>query len=543
MLENPEEFSPTLVRAELERILASSDFAATERIRRFLIYVVEEALAGRADRIKAYTIATSVFGRGESFDPQVDSIVRIEAGRLRRTLERYYLTAGQNDELQLRIPKGSYAPVLIKVERGSEPETPGVAPAAKGGPVILVERFEQEGDPEVMPNFAAGMTRALIVRLTRFTSMNVYAAALPPSTTDQAAIRPDYILSGSAGVSADRLDVEAILTKACTGQTVWADSYQTSASASEFFSLKDEIANRVAQAIAQPYGVIFADKVKDSDSQPPSQLNSYSCVLNFHSYWKTFDRHLIEPVRQGLERTIQVDPHYAEAFACLSLTYSNAHRFRQKIGYVDGSALEKAVELANRAIDLAPSSSWSHYARSLAYWFSNDVPNSIKSLDAARKLNPNDTTIMAELGQRHAFLMDWEKAVPLLEEAYAHNPALPGAYHIGMFLYHLAHERFDKALHEASRIYTPDLLYGHVAIAVAAGELGHRDEAVRAVRSIVAIDPRYGDYVVADLQSRNLHEDLIHRVLRGLQKAGLTGRNLTNCMARKAGTDARRRGA
>jgi hypothetical protein len=74
--------APGAVRAELERILASEAFDASARNRQFLRYVVEETLSGRADRIKAYAIATAVFGREADFDPQVDSIVRIEAGRL-----------------------------------------------------------------------------------------------------------------------------------------------------------------------------------------------------------------------------------------------------------------------------------------------------------------------------------------------------------------------------------------------------------------------------------------------------------------------------
>ena len=82
------------LREQLKRILASDCFDASRRNRLFLQYAVEETLEGRADRIKAYNIATTVFGRDERFDPQSDSIVRIEAGRLRRSLERYYLTAG-----------------------------------------------------------------------------------------------------------------------------------------------------------------------------------------------------------------------------------------------------------------------------------------------------------------------------------------------------------------------------------------------------------------------------------------------------------------
>src|SRR5262245_28362082 len=97
------------VRQELSTLLSRGDFHASERNRRFLTYIVEETLQGRADRIKAYNIALAAFDRGEDFDPLTDPIVRIEASRLRRSLEHYYLTAGKSDQIRIDIPKGSYA--------------------------------------------------------------------------------------------------------------------------------------------------------------------------------------------------------------------------------------------------------------------------------------------------------------------------------------------------------------------------------------------------------------------------------------------------
>lgn len=103
---------PEAVRAQLERIVGSPDFAVPERARKFLRYVVEEFLVGRAERIKAYNIAVDVFERTETFDSQSDPVVRIEAGRLRRALERYYLTAGRDDPIVISIPKGGYVPTF-----------------------------------------------------------------------------------------------------------------------------------------------------------------------------------------------------------------------------------------------------------------------------------------------------------------------------------------------------------------------------------------------------------------------------------------------
>ena len=72
--------------------------------------MVEETLAGRGGRIKAYNIATEVFGRDVNFDPQLDPVVRMEARRLRRSLERFYLTEGKNSSIRIAMPKGGYVP-------------------------------------------------------------------------------------------------------------------------------------------------------------------------------------------------------------------------------------------------------------------------------------------------------------------------------------------------------------------------------------------------------------------------------------------------
>jgi hypothetical protein len=98
-----EMLSPQLVQDELQRVVVSRDFMHSKRKRRFLKYVVQETLAGRADRIKAYTIAVDAFDRDPSFDPLADPVVRIEAGRLRRCLEHYYLAEGTADRIPITV--------------------------------------------------------------------------------------------------------------------------------------------------------------------------------------------------------------------------------------------------------------------------------------------------------------------------------------------------------------------------------------------------------------------------------------------------------
>jgi hypothetical protein len=102
-----------LVREQLARMLESTPFVQSPRRQRFLEYVVHETLAGRGERLKGYSIALEVFGRPETFDPVADPIVRIEAGRLREKLRRYYDTDGWNDPVRIELPRGTYMPRIM----------------------------------------------------------------------------------------------------------------------------------------------------------------------------------------------------------------------------------------------------------------------------------------------------------------------------------------------------------------------------------------------------------------------------------------------
>ena len=104
------------VRDQLARILASTVFRNSPRLARFLNFVVETTLAGNGERIKAYTIAIEALGRGPDFNPEVDAIVRVEAGRLRAALARYYAAEGRDDSLVIDLPRGNYVPTF---RRGS----------------------------------------------------------------------------------------------------------------------------------------------------------------------------------------------------------------------------------------------------------------------------------------------------------------------------------------------------------------------------------------------------------------------------------------
>jgi hypothetical protein len=111
-------------RSALARMLASDALRGSPQLAAFLRYVVEATLRGQGDRLKGYTIAIEALGRDETFDPQTDPIVRVEAARLRRAISRYYAGAGSDERVQIVLPLGSYVPVFRRIEAVPPPRLP-----------------------------------------------------------------------------------------------------------------------------------------------------------------------------------------------------------------------------------------------------------------------------------------------------------------------------------------------------------------------------------------------------------------------------------
>ncbi|WP_134680440.1 tetratricopeptide repeat protein [Paracoccus ravus] len=508
------------IRAALERILAAPDFEASERNRRFLRHVVEEALAGRAERIKAYSIATTVFGRPDDFDPMQDSIVRIEAGRLRRALENYHL---RHDEVGLRIqmPKGSYVPFFDTRDAAgpAAPEPDPDRPLHDHAPRLLVENFDQQGELGHQ-DVARVLTRQLIAALTRFTELFVYGFAtseVQPAEVGE--LRVDYRILGTVMVSTRALRAEILMKREADGRYVWVQDFERelgeTCDPSRIVGLCGEIAGHVARVLALRDGILDS-QARDRAGAGPRHFAGYLKLQRFHDYWRSLDVALFEPLRLELEAAIAEDPDFVAAHACLSMLYSNAARYGLDPGPGCADPLGRALDLASRAIRLAPNSSRAHHARAIAEWFLGRTEDSIATLQIAHALNPNDPEILAEMGFRHAMRMNWEVAVPLLREAYARDPQQSGQYRMGLFLYHFAEGRPEKALQKLSAINAPQIAQVRLAMAAAYSALGRMDEARHALDEAGRLSPDLRGRLSQDLGFRQLHPDLIAKILRAI---------------------------
>ena len=102
----------SIIVAHLDKVSSSGVFKNATNLRELLRFVVQETVAGRGRDLKEYVLGATVLGKGSSFDPKADPIVRVQMGRLREHLDRYYATEGRYDALLIDIPKGTYTPTF-----------------------------------------------------------------------------------------------------------------------------------------------------------------------------------------------------------------------------------------------------------------------------------------------------------------------------------------------------------------------------------------------------------------------------------------------
>ena len=159
-------------RAELEAVLSSEAFARSPIVAQMLKYICERHFSGQSHEIKEYNIAVDAFGRQPNFDQTRDSIVRVEAHRLRKRLQEYYQQQGAGHQIQIILPPGNYVPQFIRRVERDEPMTEAPAEAIAEAPVEAPAEVTAES---VVPETSAEDAGAAIAADSR-------GAAAPPST-------------------------------------------------------------------------------------------------------------------------------------------------------------------------------------------------------------------------------------------------------------------------------------------------------------------------------------------------------------------------
>jgi hypothetical protein len=134
-------------KAELEAVFASGIFSRAPGLAHMLTYVCTKYFEGHSDQVKEYNIAVEALGRSAEFDQKRDSIVRVEAHRLRKRLSEYYERDGASHRIRIVLPSGQYVPQFVV----AEPGLPAIPPKSSETeivavtPVVIVEPVVSKG--------------------------------------------------------------------------------------------------------------------------------------------------------------------------------------------------------------------------------------------------------------------------------------------------------------------------------------------------------------------------------------------------------------
>jgi serine/threonine-protein kinase len=245
---NLEGLSRAAVASQLDKILTSSTFIRSKRLGRFLRFTVEQCLDGRQNSLKEYLVGVEVFNKLESFDPRIDSIVRVEARRLRSKLERYYQTEGKDDGVIIQFRKGSYVPLLMTRDQMKSLGIGDEYGPRTGLKAIAVSRFSNLGVDPLHSHFCTGLTDDIISALTKVPSFRVMPRFGPSGEETHS----DFVLEGSVRKQNDRLRIAVQLIDCVHNLYVWSETYERELS--DIFAVQDEISRSVVFALRKEFG-------------------------------------------------------------------------------------------------------------------------------------------------------------------------------------------------------------------------------------------------------------------------------------------------
>jgi adenylate cyclase len=537
------------IQAALEHILGCPEFQRSKRLHSLLGYLVTETLSGRGDRIKAMSIAIDLYGRNETFDSQTDTIVRVEAGRLRRLLSEYYHNSGQEDSVVITIPKGTYRPIFAMSNQqnpvasmssaGDQPPqtassidrrilyvTAAVAVVTLVMVIWLVQRnpymssvgeldrnaaigIESEPFIMVLPiqslekdsasqRMSVGLTEALITNLAKLTGLSVMAHASVLDTYKepvvdgrkyQLELGVTHILRGTLELDSANAWINVRLTDASSGKVQWAERW--SHSLENLASVQEELALKIANELSVQI-----------DSEERRRL----------AFWHTSNHEALVYYRQALvmlippneitrvltsrklfQRVKELDPSFAGGYAGESFSHSITVLFPKTDD--PEAELSIALELSQRAIELDSEFGMGFATLSFAQLFSGEIVPALHNAKRAVEIQPGDAFAQFILGMNLIIAGRPEESFPALNAAIRLDPIEPRTpYRNVLAIGYYAAGQYEKAVELLNlnlKRGGPRGPHMDVFFAAANAQLGNSEDAKALLDQFTAIYPQF----------------------------------------------------
>lgn len=537
------DYSKEQIQAQLFKILSSDMFSRSTMLTNFLKFVVEETLEGNTEGLKEYTIAVNGLGKPDNFNPQIDAIVRIHAGRLRRLLNDYYRGPGVSDKIKIEIVKGTYVPVFRKQAINHLVEKP-----KRNTKLGEEERTEVQNDVRsraysrlkltiavlpfrnLWPNgeyqfFVDGFGEELTQLFSSFQDIAIIAhhstRKYADSPEDVRVIGSDlgvhYIIAGSVKRSSEDIRINVQLIKTVNGMQIWSNSYNYPLNIENLTFIQDRIVENVCSVLGGYYGCIIQENSK-SNRHNPTNIESFDATFWNYYFHMNYSKDTYLKAREAFENALKHDPNNATALAMLAELYVLA----DSLGYptVD-EPVKTALKLTKKALRIEPENQHANHEYGWLNVYLQNKEEAVRALEYALSLNPNSVSLMGGIGFNLACAGEYERAEILLSHSLDLNPHCPWWFYLGFFLVYYQKQQYKKALEYANQIETVDVFLDPLTKAAAKGQLGKIDEANE---NITLLHKKFSEKIenlYPILNAFILDKPLIKKIIEGAKMTGL----------------------
>ena len=483
------------IREQLDRILRSGAFQKSRRRQTFLEYIVEETLAGRS--VKGYDVGLGVFGRPETFDPAVDPVVRVEAGRLREKLREYYEVEGQGDPIRVVLPKGTYTPQIeFRHEDGriARHKAPSKEPISSIRPSVAVLPFDDLSTDQSLGYLGDGVAEDIITALSRFPDLAVVARTssftYKSKPVDIRRIGKElcvaYVVEGSVRKDGDRLRIVSQLIDTKNGEHIWAERFDRSGL--DPWTLQDEVIGMIVSAITGEKGALKQAQYRQAWGKGATLLEEYDYYLRGHEQFMKY-------TKQGIERSGEIWREGLEKFPSspllkVKLGWHHLTRVANFISDDPPDDIRKAGELPRQVF---ANEHVSPQVARLANWLMShvlirerDFEGALAAVDRVVALAPYDTFMLTSLMMVLVQAGRPEEALRWAEQVAAQDLALGWFYNHRRGWAYLALGRFAEAVDALRQTAFND---AHLLLAIAYVRLGHSTLASAEVGKMMKINP------------------------------------------------------
>lgn len=583
------DFTTKDIDQQVHKILSSPDFRASRQLSTLFKYIIEETVAGRAEDIKAYTIAIEAFKRESSIDTQIDPFVRVLASRLRRVLDHYYHSIGKSDPIRIDIPKGAYVPIFSYQKKT---ESDNIQSLQKGE--LQKNKFENSSkearSDKVFQKkkisyllLKSSVTITFIIILAIVTWLFIFNAEEETPLTN---IKPTVIVfpfENITGTSDEDFFIHNISAELSNHLSLFEDISVIAYYSARKMKEKEEDIFISAANLGVGFAVTGSVNKVNDELRVSAQLIDISTKRQL--WGETFKRMLTSANIFDVETEIsnriagEIGGTYGvvnrkinntslgkreteltvyEAIAIFRAygyapsidLYQKALRSLQKavntdsknalawamLGnlYLDAYTLsisdieqpfEKGSICINKAVQLDPEEQFVRSIEAFMYHLRGERNQALETLEISTSLNPNNGFLVGVNGWNMVLLGEFEKGLSIMERGIKLNPYYPSYFHLAYFLDHLHRGKFEQALNDAERLNLPNLFWDPLLRTIALTKLGRLDEAKVKLQEVIELRPDFEQRTRFYIKCYIFPDELVDEIIESLKLAGLRMEN------------------